>query len=510
MDRRTRYGLLALLAGLSLVSGAAALETAIVFVQEPASGAGHDPTLGSRLVRLDPDGTVRVLTEGFAAAADPCVSFDGEQVLFAARSGPGDSWDIWEMMANGSRKTRITRDLGNCREPTYLPRAAVDSPNFQDKVRWITFTSTAPGVLNDQADGPLTSLYATNLEPVPGRGTVQWRTTLNLGGDVAPTLLSDGRVLHSARQRGAHALMAISWAGENLNPLYGSHDGPVSQFDACELPDRRVVFVETEADRESGGRLASVSLRRPLHSHAVLDGKGRYRTPHVLPDGSLVVAWADGETTWGLWRFDTTKNRRVQRVHDDDAWHDIDGVAIAPRPIPPGRIPTVEFASVLDVGSLRTVGQLQCMNVYESDRPEADGIEPGSIAAVRLVQGLPRPGAAPRAAAPPDSTWPPRGVDTRSLGEAPVEADGSFYVNVAGDVPFYLETLDADGGVVQTMRAWTWVRAGDQRGCIGCHEDKELSPVNRATDALVRARPMTLLPPVSASAGSAHEEGMSR
>ena len=88
--------------------------------------------------------------------------------------------------------------------------------------------------------------------------------------------------------------------------------------------------------------------------------------------------------------------------------------------------------------------------------------------------------------------WPPRFVRTRSLGEAPVETDGSFYVNVVGDVPFYVETLDRDGRVVQTMRAWTWVRKGDQRGCIGCHENKELSPENRVTQALHKARPVTL------------------
>jgi hypothetical protein len=86
-------------------------------------------------------------------------------------------------------------------------------------------------------------------------------------------------------------------------------------------------------------------------------------------------------------------------------------------------------------------------------------------------------------------------VETRILGEAPVERDGSFYVNVAGDVPFYLQTLDEHGRALQTMRAWTWVRAGDQRGCIGCHEDKELAPENRATQALVRARPPLLADP---------------
>lgn len=507
--------------------GAGGIEHAIVFVQQrtPGGAPGADGAGGgSRIVRLDPGGSFSILSEGFFEAADPCVSFDARRLVFAGRQASSDPWDIWEMDADGSNPTRITRDLGDCREPIYLPRAAVDSPDFKDKVRWITFTSTAPGALDEEGVAPLTSLYAMNLEPVPNRGTVLWRTTYNLGGDACPTLLSDGRVLFSARQRGSFALMAISWSGENLNPLYGSHDEPISQVAACELPDRRVLFVESEtASASAGGRLSTVSLRRPLHTHEVIGSDGLYRTPHPLPEGGVLVAWKTGTGSYGVHLFDFQHGAPGREIYDDPGWDDVDPICLAPRPEPPGRIPTVEFASVLDVGSFREIGQLQCLNVYDSDRPGASQVELGSIKSVRLVQGIPReiestgsssppigssfdaagssPGsspppasAAPASPAPasPGSVWPPPGVDTRPLGEAPVEEDGSFYVNVAGDVPFYIETLNERGEVVQTMRTWIWVRSGGQRGCVGCHEDKELAPENRATQALIRARPTTL------------------
>ena len=86
---------------------------------------------------------------------------------------------------------------------------------------------------------------------------------------------------------------------------------------------------------------------------------------------------------------------------------------------------------------------------------------------MRLVEGLPLPmGEQPMTSNSTtlDTSWPPPGVRTRVLGEALVESDGSFYVNVVGDTPFYMETLDAEGKTVQTMRAWTWVRTVDQRG----------------------------------------------
>ena len=488
-----------LLAGLPATGGARGLDHPLVFAQEPVDQG----ECGSRIASLQADGRLAVLTEGFCAAADPCVSFDGQRLLYAGKRRAGDRWEIWEMGVDGSRKLQVTADQGDCREPIYLAKAAVDAPNFRDKVRWIAFTSTAPAVLNGRGNGPLTSLYAMSLTPVPGRGTVLWRTTYNLGGDAAPTILADGRVLFSAWQRTGRALMTISWAGENLNPLYGSHDGAVSQLEACELPEqRRVVFVESEGEPDDrSGRLAQVSFRRPLHSHQVLsqDG-GRYRTPAGLPDGRLVVAHASAEATYGIYLFDEKKGRPGRRIYDAPEWHDVDPQPVLARPEPIGRIPMVEFASVLDVGGFGKAGQLQCLNVYESDRREAAAIAPGQVKKVRLVEGLPVPlsdteGLLDTREGNRSDEWPPPFVRTRSLGETTVEEDGSFFVNVAGDIPFYVETLDENGQVLMTMRTWIWVRSGDQRGCVGCHENKEMGPENRATQALIRARPAMLMGP---------------
>jgi hypothetical protein len=460
-----------------------AADPPLVLVQQAPDGSR------SRIARLE-GGQVQVLTPEFAKAADPCVSFEGTHLLFAGQQSAGGPWQIWEMKADGGDKRQLTEGPGDCREPVYLAKAAVDAPAFEQKVRWFCFVSTAPGALDEEGRGPLRSLYAQSLEPVPGRGIVTWRTTYNLGGDGAPAVLGDGRVLFSSWQREGLALMTISWAGEDLNAFCGTHDGNLSQSEACELPDRAVVFVEHHSpDPHQGGRLAQVSLRRPLATHRVLSREGEeYRTPHPAPGGKLLVARRHSGGTWGVYYFDPKKTRLGPRVLDDPAWDELDAQVLAPRPEPVGRIPMVEFASVLDVGELKGLGQLQCLNVYDSDR--VDRARPGTVARVRLVEGVPLcPGEAP---ARPPGGWPPSHVRTRLLGEAPVEPDGSFYVNVAGDRPFYIEALDAQGQVVQTMRAWTWVRSGDQRGCVGCHENKELAPENRATQALIRAQPFTL------------------
>ena len=492
---------LLLVAGLALLHGrsdAGRLDFPLIFVQEPL----NLESAGSRLVSLQPGGGLTVLTPAFYAAADPCVSFDGRRVLFAGKRTAEEPWDIWEMEVDGSGKLRVTAGLGDCREPAYLARAAVDAPNFRDRVRWITFTSTASGVIDELGRKPLTSLYAMSLVPVPARSErVLWRTTYNLGGDIAPTVLADGRVMFSSWQRQGYALMTISWAGENLNPFFGSHEGTVSQLSASELADqRRVVFIEREGNAgDRSGRLAEVSWRRPMNSYQVLSrGEGHYRTPQGVPGKGLMVAYArhDGDS-FGLYWFDERRGRPGRRVFDDPNWHDVDPQPVMVRPEPVGRIPMVGFASVLDIPGFDRAGQLHCMNVYESDRPEVRGIRPGHVKWVRLVEGLPMTieEAARQAPMPPANghSWPPPFVRTRSLGEAPVEADGSFFVNVAGDVPFYIETLDEEGAVLMTMRAWTWVPSGDQRGCVGCHANPELAPVNRATDALIKAAPVNLM-----------------
>lgn len=487
------------------VTAAEKQEPGLVFVQEAAT-AGQ---VESRVAMRRPDGIVEVLTEGFTAAADPCVSFDGQRVLFAGRLDHRSRWEIWEMAADGSGKVRVASGPGDCREPVYLAMAAVDAPDFREKVRWIAYSGSVPGAVDELGREPLTALYATNLTTLPGRETVLWRTTYNLGGDLAPAVLADGRVLHSAWQRQGYALMTISWAGEDLNPFYGSEDGSTSQLSACELRgSRRVIFVEREGEAgERGGRLAEVSLRRPLHSHKVLSrGEGTYRTPQEAADGGLLVAYARGKGSYGIYRFDEQAGRPGQVVFDDPAWQDVDPQPLVPRPEPTDRIPMAEFASVLDLGGFKNAGQLQCMNVYDTDREEVARIGPGQVKAVRLVEGLPLSPAEVQglrakgtsAAAP--GVWPPPFVRTRSLGEASVEPDGSFYVNVVGDVPFYVQTLDARGQVLATMRSWTWVRNGDQRGCIGCHENKELAPENRATQALIKGEATWMLGPRSPDA----------
>jgi hypothetical protein len=473
------------------------VDYSIVFTQVPFTAKSHDEQSGrflltgasengSRIVLLANNGSLAVLTPEFAAAADPCVSFDGKRILFSGRRTAQDNWDIWEMDTDGNNKRQITRNLGNCREPEYLARSAITPPDFEDKVRWITFISDAAGTYEEGKTELATSLYAASLEPIEGRGLVTRRSTFNLSSDFSPTVLQDGRVLFTSRQKYANSpekfpLLAANWDGSGLNLFCGGDQGAYFKTMACEMPDRTLVFVESANPMNSGGRLARVSFRRPLHSYELLSkGTGLYLYPHPSPDGTLMVSFSSGKESYGIYLFDFAEGMPGEQIFYDPKWENLDAQAVEPRPEPQGLISAV-------VDSLNW-GHLHCLSVYESDIPEVKAIPKGAVKRVRFVGGSPAPASGPERSS--SQSLPEAG--TRLLGEAPVEEDGSFFVEVPADTPFLIQLLDEKGKVLETMPRWIWVRRGTSRGCIGCHENKELAPQNRVSDAVRKAVPWVL------------------
>ncbi len=444
---------------------------------------------------LSPQGTLSVLTGEFFAAADPSVSFDGKRILFSAKRTSQEPWNIWETDPDGKNKKQVTQNFGDCREPRYLATSSITPPEFEGRVRWITFTSNAANTYDEFGADLSTALYARNLETIEGRGFITRRSTYNLSSDFSPTVLRDGRILFTSRQKGsgprlAHGrflLLASNWDGSGLNLFCGDSQGATLKTMACEMPDRNLVFVESEGENaDASGRLARVSFRRPLHSYQSLSrGEGRYRNPCPLPDGRLLVAYKAGRETYGIYLFDFEKGQPGQRLYQDAKWESIGAVPLAAAPEPTGLI-----SSVIDT---ETTADLQCLSIYDSDQPGASEIKRGEVKRVRLVEGVPiSKGTKEKITALPPGV--PRSR-SRILGEVPVEDDGSFFVKVPGDTPFYIQTLNAEGMALMTMPNWIWVRRGTSRGCVGCHENKELAPENRVFLALVRLQETALLAP---------------
>lgn len=485
---------------------------------------------GGAIVRLDPDGTARVLTETFHSACDPAVSFDARRILFSAKKKPGDCWDIWEMDLDGGDALKITREQGNCRSPEYQSilytlMAGGTSDAGTDPWQQIMFVSDVAGTASEYG-GVATSLYSCTLEGAKIR-----RLTFNLGEALDPILMNDGRVLLACRQPMAQE--RSRWGGVTLYDLniegtdfalFCSDEGRRIRHMPCVTSDGLVVFVEADAIGWDGaGQLGSVTLRRPFHSYRPMtsDPATVYHSPSPLPGGGLLVSCrsAEGGGTFGIYRLDPRTGRK-ELVLDDPEFHDIQAKALLPRSRPDGR------SSVLNE-SMPT-GRLYCLNAYEAAPAMKPHLRPGTIKAVRVIEGVPlssagqnvsgrgaaftrggsdedaagrrrditgeapAPQAGRRGSSAPEF---PSIVPKRLLGLVPVEEDGSFHVELPPDVPVQLQTLDADGLALATC-GWIWVKPREWRGCVGCHEDPELTPENRFVQAVRKPAVQLTLPPL--------------
>jgi hypothetical protein len=110
----------------------------------------------------------------------------------------------------------------------------------------------------------------------------------------------------------------------------------------------------------------------------------------------------------------------------------------------------------------RATGRLLCLDAYAA----GDGRLAGHAAKVRVIAK--------------------EGNGERVLGEAPVEVDGSFYATVPADRAIRVELIGAKGEVLKAQRSWMWVRGGEDRGCVGCHESQARAGENRSPMTLQR------------------------
>jgi len=468
---RGRRLMLAAIGYLVLVApgGVGALEGTLPLVFTQVSPRGSNEV--ARIVRLKETGAVEVLSRGFFSARDPHVSFDGKRILFSGKRSKGDLWQIYELeLKTGTVRQLLGAEM-DCRSPIYQSSLFV----LASELPWhqAAFIGSVPG------SAP--SLYTVRLD-----GSDLVRISYNPYGDFDPGMMEDGRMLYAARQRDRIepgpperlALFGLNLDGTDV-ALYGALEGAPYKRMPVATSGGLVVFIESDQLRPDGaGSLAAVSQRRPFHSYRRLTepSQGLYLYPSALPGGEILVSWrpAGGKGTYGIVRFDPA-SRRSAPVFDDPAWHDIQAQWIGPRPVPDGRSSVVEPEE--------PTGELYCLNAYLSDVAHPSWPQPGTPLRFRVVEG------APSAAQAGSGS-----LARRILGEFRADEDGSFKLRVPANIPIELQLLDASGMMLRSCR-WIWVRNKEARGCIGCHEDPELTPENRYATALGRPAINLTLPP---------------
>jgi len=450
------------------------LDNALIVTQLPPLAnqkAGTDWFLefgnAARLVKVNPDSSVEELSRGFHSTCDPSISFDGSHILFAGKRAPDDDWNIYEMEIDGSNVRQITKDLGNCRNPDYqatLYTIVSTEPWYQ-----LTFVGIEKGA------GATSNLYSCKLD-----GSAVRRLTYNLSVNMDPFIMYDGRLLFTSRHRptldselaGRVSLFGINIDGTDY-ALFHAGKGKRIKRMPCTTTKGLVVYIESDELRwDWAGSIGSTLLRRPLHSYQQIthESEGLFHSPSPLPDGTILVSRRspDDSDTHGVYRLDplgklraSSSSGQLEKIFDSPDYHDIQAKTVYPRPEPDGRSSVVTEKD--------PNGKLYCLDVYINDLEKPQWMPRGTAKRLRIIEGF-------QEAATPV-------IQRRILGEIDIEQDGSFNIEIPANTPIELQTLDADGIALRSC-SWIWAKNHEPRGCIGCHEDGELTPENVLVDAV--------------------------
>jgi hypothetical protein len=232
--------------------------------------------------------------------------------------------------------------------------------------------------------------------------------------------------------------------------------GPASVADPTVLDDGRVLFVSAMPKQPDSAetRLALFTVNNDgtgvlpfALQHDQPAGRPGVRKPWELPDGRVAFASSTSTGSGEQWEFVlSSRPFRSRAPLPPSVPKELLGPAPPARP-PMGRLSTVD--------PKKKTGILVCLDARRNSESES----PLPVTKVRLLTSA--------------------AEGTKALGEIPLATDGSFLAEVPADVPLGFESLDAEGKIVKRLSPWIWVRPGESRGCIGCHEPHGMAPRNQ-------------------------------
>jgi hypothetical protein len=392
---------------------------------------------GAQLLRIH-EGKAEPLVAEFAASADANISFDGEKVLFAGKKAAGDAWQIWELTLAGGLLRQVTTGATDAIRPLYLPG-------------WrVVYALRTPHGFEMQSSRLMESKALTEIEPA---GTLPVLPLTYMSASAVPAdVLADGRILFES------GYPLGSGATPEMYLVY--QDGSGVESYRCDHPS------EQSKGRWGGKQLASGDV---VFTHG--GSLARFTSPQAHEDWVAAprADYAGGiaETAAGEWLMSARESvgakfalklwkpgaAGMETVLARAGENVVEPVVVAARNRPkrhPSGLHGWNYANLLALDA----------------RISRDGDLKGTPKGVRLETQ----DAAGHAVA---------------MGTAPVEDDGSFFVQAPADRAIRFVLLDAQGTVLRQERGWFWIRRGEQRYCVGCHAGPERAPENRVPAVLM-------------------------
>ncbi|MBK1790026.1 hypothetical protein [Persicirhabdus sediminis] len=458
-----------------------------------------------KVLSLDTNKEKTIFRSETGAIRDPEVHFSGEKLVFSYRENIDDDYSIYEMNVDGSSMKQLTSLAGvSDIDPFYLSDGK------------IAFSSTREPKFCTCNRHIMANIYKMDSD---GANILQIGKSLEFEGHGIQ--MPDGRLLYNRWEYvdrnfgGAQGLWTSNPDGTNP-ALYMWQSTPHPLLNARPIPgSNKLIAIISSCHDKAWGALAILDRNRgvegsetvvkiwPEAARALIadesqdySGSGgfdnfrrlpvKYEDPLPLSKNYFLVSRSIGDianTEVAMFLIDMFGNEVMLAKSDKPG-----GGYYDPMPIQKYEKPAL-LADKTDLS--KTEGTFLIMNVYEGSQME--GVAPGSIKWLRVVDNPPKM----------NWTYPEyQGQGTQSpamnfhdfdnkrvMATIPVEEDGSVQFTVPSDKFIYLQLLDEEGKMIQSMRSGMVAQPGEVNSCIGCHYDRDNAPPPHAGKLSALSKP---------------------
>jgi formylglycine-generating enzyme required for sulfatase activity len=326
----------------------------------------------------------------------------------------------------------------------------------------------------------------------------------------SPTVINNGRVMFTRWEYSdtphyfSRLMMTMNPDGTDQKAYYGSNSyWPNSTFFARPIPDHPTKFVGIVSGHHGVPRMGELVIFNPAIGRFEADGVvqripgfgkkvepvivdrlvdnswPKFLHPYPLSDKYFLVSCQPtAKSLWGIYLVDIFDNMTLIKELQGN-------VLFEPLPLRKTKKPPV-LADRVDL--TRDDSTVMITDVYEG--PGLADVPRGTVKKLRIYElhySYMHMGGHKNAAV--EGCWDVR----RILGTVDVNADGSASFTVPANTPHAIQCLDDDGSAVQVMQSWYTSMPGEIVSCVGCHEDQNMTPPNKRTQA-ARSQPSKITP----------------